>query len=100
MDKKFIFLLTAFLGLAALHVYDMFMMHKAIRQVRKEAWFDSHSESDFDIIDIKYCLQHLEARIEQYHGSDPDYSTGYPIWEKKRKEKHDPLIEYLIDKCI
>ncbi len=99
MNKQAIFFGLAFTGLFVLHLYDIRLLHDNIKKVRKEAWFDANRQTDSDVINIKFYLEHLEERMNRYHGPHPDYPEGYPIWDKKEKEI-DPITDYLIDKCL
>lgn len=101
MTKKQIFILVSvFIVFFVWTAYEIAILHRNIRKVRKEAWFDTNDRRDAEMKDIKYCLEHLESRIDQFHGKDPEYPNGYPLWEKKETIKRDPLIEYMIDQCL
>jgi hypothetical protein len=101
MTKKQILVLSlVFTSFFIWHICEISILHKNIRKVRKEAWFDTHDISDTEIREIKYCIEHLESRINQFHGKDLDYPNGYPLWEERPKRERDPLTEYLIDQCL
>ena len=100
MNKQAIVTSLAFVGFFIWHVYEINILHKNIRKVRKEAWFDSHENSDREIINMRYLLIHLADRVDSYHGAHPDYPQGYPICEEEKEIKRDPLTEYLIDQSL
>ena len=53
--------------------YEISILHENIRKVRKEAWFATNDRRNAEMIVIKHCLEHLESRIEQFHGKDPEH---------------------------
>jgi hypothetical protein len=100
MKKQTIFLILTFTGLFLWTSYEINLLHKNIRQVRREAWFDSQASTDSELMAIKECLEYLESRINEHFGPHPDYPTGYPLWKNKTKQPKDPLIDYIIDQIV
>jgi len=98
--KKNIFIWSLFITYFIWTNYELHLMHKNIKQVRKEAMFDSHRQNYAEIIHIKNCLEYLEFKIKFPSQSHPEYPEGFPIWEEVKATERDQLIEYLIDASL
>ena len=89
-DKKFIFLCVAIFSLAALHVYDITLLHGNIRKVRKEVWFTAQKTQNRKIQNIESCLEYLEDRIDNYPRKSFFYPNGFNI-----EKEYENLVESL-----